>query len=246
MNRSIEYAKDEADPTMKPGNTVYVTRHLTDQRPRWAISGATAGVISAFIFVLIHDIFISDIWSMLVIMLVAGALCGAVLGWSYSLLVKRPSLRSWLAYNLLYDGMFILLGLVSVLIFEPVTTMAALIGTNGPPGALIGQALPVTAVFTVIMAVTISLIYGFSYRFSLSHFGAVLLTCTTLVLLLGLNVSVIGLVSIPRGSWYLVGEMFALILVLNAVLVIVCAGLERKSLLHGRRVERPLPVGNEG
>jgi len=246
MNHSVESAKDEGDPRLKTGDTAYVTRQQADQRPRWAFSGATGGVISAFIFVVIHDIFISDIWSMMAIMLVAGALCGAVLGWSYSLLVKRPSLKSWLAYNLLYDGMFILLGLVSVLVFEPVTTMAALIAVNGPPEALIGQALPVTAVFTVIMAVTISLIYGFSYRFSLSHFGAALLTCTTLVLLLGLNVSVIGLVSIPRGSWYLVGEMFALILVLNAVLVIVCAGLERKTLLQGRRVERPLPVGNEG
>jgi hypothetical protein len=237
MNHSIESARDKGDPTLGSSTT---------HRGRWAFSGAVAGAVSAFIFTAVHDIFISDIWSMLAIMLVAGALCGAGLGWSYSLLVRRPSLRSWVAYNLLYDGMFILLGLVSVLIFEPVTTMAALIAVNGPPEALIGQAMPVTAVFTVIMAATISLIYGFNNRFSLSRFGAVLLTCTTLVLLLGLNVSVIGLVSIPRGSWYLVAEMFALILVLNAVLVVVCAGLERKNLLHGRRVERPLAVGNEG
>jgi len=110
-----------------------------------------------------------------------------------------------------------------VLLFEPVTTMAALIAANGPPEALIGQALPVTAVFTLAMAVAISLVYGFNWR----RFGVILLTCTTLVLLLGLNVSVIGLVSIPRGSWYLVAEMFGLILALNAALVVVCAGLER-------------------
>ncbi len=215
------------------------------QRPRWALSGAIAGAVSALVFTVVHDIFISDIWSMLAIMLVAGAMCGAAVGWSYSLLVKRPSLRGWLAYNLLYDGMFVLLGLVSVLLFEPVTTMAAVTGLNGPPDALIGQAMPVTAVFTLMMAVTIALIYGFKQGFSLGRFGAALLTCATLVLLLGLNVSVIGLVSIPRGSWYLVAEMFGLILVLNAVLVIVVAGLERRSLLQGATRERLLTVGNE-
>jgi len=195
---------------------------------RFALSGTIAGIISALVFTIIHDIFISDIWFSLVMMLVAGALCGACLGWSYALLVKTPSLRSWLGYNLIYFGMFVLLGLVSVLIFQPVMPMAALIMANEPPGALIAQAMPVTAVFTLLMAVVISLIYGFNR----SRFGAVVLTCTVLVLLLGLNVSVIGLVSIPRGSWYLVMEMFVLILTLNVVYVLVFAGLERRSLLH--------------
>ncbi|MGD8856555.1 MAG: hypothetical protein PVG33_09525 [Chloroflexota bacterium] len=234
MNHSIEYAEDKGDSTLKPGQ-------LANQPGHWAISGAVAGVISALLFTVVHDIFISDIWSMLAIMLVAGALCGACLGWSYALLVRRPSFRSWLAYNLLYDGMFMLLGLVSLLLFEPVTSMAALIAVNGPPDALIGQAMPVTAIFTLVMAAAISLVYGFSW----SRFGAALLTSTTLVLLLGLNVSVIGLVSIPRGSWYLVMEMFGLILLLNAVLVVVCAGLERKSLLPAAGEGR-VAAGSDG
>jgi hypothetical protein len=61
--------------------------------------------------------------------------------------------------------------------------------------------------------------------------GAVLLTCTVLVLLLGLNVSAIGLVTIPRGSVYLVAELFGLILALNVVYMAVFIGLERKSLI---------------
>ncbi|UCG23892.1 MAG: hypothetical protein JSW55_17435 [Chloroflexota bacterium] len=195
---------------------------------RYAVSGAIAGAASAFIFTIIHDILISDIWFSLAIMLVAGALCGACLSWSYSLVVDAPSLRSWAAYNLLYDAMFVLLGLVSVLLFEPVTTMAAVVTANGPPDELIGQAMPITAVFTLLMAIIISLIYGFNW----SRFGVILLTSTVLVLLLGLNVSVIGLVSIPRGSWYLVMEMFALILVLNVMYVIVFVGLERKTMLR--------------
>jgi hypothetical protein len=195
---------------------------------RYAISGALAGAVSAFVFTVIHDIIISDIWFSLAIMLVAGALCGACLGWNYSLLVDAPLLRSWLAYNLLYDAMFVLLGIVSVLLFEPATTMAAVVSANGPPDELIGQAMPITIVFTLMTAICISLIYGFSWR----RFGVILLTSGVLVLLLGLNVSVIGLVSIPRGSWYLVLEMFALILALNAMYVIVFVGLERKTTFH--------------
>lgn len=215
--------------------------HGATQRGRWAVSGAIAGAVSALIFTVIHDILISDIWSMLAIMLLGGAICGACLGWSYSLLVKQTSLRSWLAYNALYDGMFMLLGFVSVLIFEPVTSMTAVTSLNGPPDALIAQAMPVTAAFTLIMTLVISPIYGFSWP----RFGAVLLTSVMLVLLLGLNVSVIGLVSIPRGSWYLVMEMFGLILTLNAVYVVVFSGLERKQLFSAARREGSLAFGEE-
>lgn len=206
--------------TEKSGISESITSN-TDSRS--ALIGAVAGIISALTFTIVHDIFISDIWFSLVLMLVAGALCGACLGWSYALLVDKPSFRSWLGYNLVYDGMFVLLGLVSVLIFQPEMPMAALIMANEPPGALIAQAMPLTVVFTLLMAAIISLIYGFSWL----RFGTVLLTCSVLVLLLGLNVSVIGLVSIPRGSWYLVLEMFVLILTLNVVYVLVFASLER-------------------
>jgi hypothetical protein len=195
---------------------------------RLAVSGAIAGAFSAFIFTIIHDILISDIWFSLAIMLVAGALCGACLSWSYSMAVDARSLRSWVAYNLLYDAMFVILGIVSVLIFEPETTMAALVAANGPPDALIGRAMPITAVFTLLMAVCISLIYGFDWP----RFVVILLTSIVLVLLLGLNVSVIGLVSIPRGSWYLVVEMFALILALNVMYAAVFVALERKTMIQ--------------
>jgi hypothetical protein len=235
MNPSIEYAKGKGDPALETGQPA-------SQRGRWVVSGAIAGAISALIFTIVHDILISDIWSMLAVMLVAGALCGACLSWSYSLLVKRPALKNWLGYNALYDGLLMLLGFVSTLMFEPVTTMAAVTQLNGPPDALIGQAMPVTAVFTVLMALTISLVYGFRW----SRFGAAVLTSTVLVLLLGLNVSVIGLVSIPRGSWYLIGEMYGLILMLNGVYVAVWAALERKRLLGVPGQEGPLVVDNDG
>lgn len=193
---------------------------------RFGLSGGLAGAFSAFVFAWIHDLLISDIWFSLLFMMAAGGICGFFVGWSFGLLAPRPSWRNWLVYNLIYDGLFGLLGLISVMIFDPVTTMAALIAADGPPDALIGEAMPVTLLFTLLMTILIALIYGFSW----SRLGAVGLTCLVLVLLLGLNVSVIGLVEIPSGSWYLVWEMFGLILGINVVFAAGFLVLERKTL----------------
>lgn len=191
-----------------------------------SISGAAAGAVSALAFTVIHDIFISDIWFAAPIMLLAGALCGLCIGWSFERLVDRPSIGSWIRYNVLYVAMLIALGAASVILFEPIVSMAALMASNGPPDELIRQALPMTVVFTMASSVVISLFYGRSWR----GYGVVLLTSTVLVLLLGLNVSVLGLVSIPRGSFYLVAEFLGLIVVLNVVFVAVFIGLEWPSM----------------
>jgi len=187
------------------------------------LAGTLSGIASTLIFTIVHDLFISNIWFMLLPMLVAGALCGALVSWSYRLLVAIPSRHGWLVYNLVYVALFGLLGVASVLFFEPVTTMAAVVTLNGPPAELIDQAMPMTVVFTLGMAALITLIYGRSP----AKFLAVLLTCTVLVVLLGLNVSAIGLVEIPSGSLVLVAELFGLNVVLNAVYVMVYLVLER-------------------
>lgn len=91
--------------------------------------------------------------------------------------------------------------------------MAAVVSLNGPPTALIDQAVLMTVLFTLGMAVVITLRYGRT----LQHFLAVLLTCAVLVALLGLNVSAIGLVAIPNSALFVVAELFGLIVALNAV-----------------------------
>jgi hypothetical protein len=189
-------------------------------------SGAVAGAVSAFVFAIIHDLFISDIWFSLLMMMVAGAVCGLCVGWTYALLFKAPSTASWLQYNMLYVAMFVLLGALSVLVYEPVATVAALVAANEPPDELIRQAMPMTILFTLATATLVSLLYAQRWL----HFLAILLTCTVLVLLLGLNVSAIGLVYFPSGSVYLVLEMFGLILAINLVYVALFVALERKSL----------------
>jgi len=199
---------------------------------RYVRSGVVAGAVSALAFAVIHYLFISNIWFSLIIMLPAGALCGGCVGWSYGLMFEMPSIGSWLRYNMVYVLMLVLLGAVSVLVFEPIATVAALMAANEPPGELIGQAMPMTIIFTLAAAILLSWRYGRNWL----HYSAILLTCIVLVLLLGLNVSVIGLVYIPGNSLYLIAELFGLILVINFFYVAAFIALERKSLVGGSEV----------
>lgn len=171
-----------------------------------------AGGLSTFAFTAVHHLLISNIWFSFPFMLVAGALCGLCISWSFGL-VARQTVGGWLRYNLLHVIVLVLLGVTSALVFDPVVSMAALMQSNGPPDALIAKALPMTLVFTLVAALVLSALYGLSWR----NFGAILLTSGVLVLLLGLNISALGLVSIPRGSFYLVAEFLGLVVLLDIV-----------------------------
>jgi hypothetical protein len=202
-------------------------------------SGIVAGLVSVLVFTWIHQLFISDIWFALVPMLVAGALCGACVAWTYGLLVPVPSAANWLRYNLTYLGLFVGLGVVSVAIFEPVATVAELLVMNGPPDELIGQAMPLTVAFVVLSAALVTRLFGGGRR----HVGPVLVTVGVLVLFLGLNVSIIGLVEFGAGELYLVAELIGLIVVINAVFAAVFLALEWRPLATGRSSgpARPVP-----
>ena len=173
--------------------------------------GAAAGALAAFAFATVHALLISDIWRSLVAMLAAGAICGATIAWSYGRLFQ-PSIRSWLGYNASFVVALGALGVMSVAIFEPRMTMAALLTVHGPPSDLILAASPLTILVTLGAAVVMSLLFGRTWAAS----ATILATCSVLVALLGLNVSVIGLVQIPTSSLYLVAELFGLIIVLAA------------------------------
>lgn len=129
---------------------------------------------------------------------------------------------------MLYVGMFALLGVVSVLVFEPITTAAEVLAADEPPNELFGEALPLTLVFTVSIAGLI----GYRYGRSRLHYAAVLLTCTVLVLLLGLNVAIIGLVQVPSSAVFLIVEMFALIVALNVVFLLAYLALQRRRFFR--------------
>lgn len=192
-------------------------------RARFIGSGALAGAVSALVFTAIHQLLINPIWFALPAMLVAGAICGVCLAWSYTLVAPVSAVGGWLRYNCLYVVMFVALGLTSLVAFEPVTTIAALLQSNEPPRALIGRALPVSGLFTLATAALLCVAYRPGWRGA----GGLLLTTGVLILSLGLNISILGLVEVPRAALGVLAEVLTLLVALGGVYVAVVVVLNR-------------------
>ena len=94
------------------------------------ISGAIAGLVSTFIFTVVHQIVISGIWFSFFLMAAAGIISGIAIASSYGKIIKIPSFKNWLSYNFIFILMFILVVLCSIIIFEPVTTVAEVMQAN--------------------------------------------------------------------------------------------------------------------
>jgi len=206
------------------------TAHQLASLSRFVASGALAGVFSALIFTIVHQFLISPIWFALGAMLIAGAVCGACLAWSYALAVKSPTVGSWLQYNTLYVLILVALGITSVVIFTPVTTIAELLKSNEPPRALIARALPVTAVFTMVSATLLSALY----RPGWGGAGAILTTTFVIVLFLGMNISILGLVVVPKSSLWVIAQVLILTVTLAVVYVATMACVCRSAFRHAR------------
>lgn len=116
--------------------------------------------MSVLTFTWVHDLFISDIWGMLPMMGVAGVACGVSLAWSYSAVVQVPAPGSWIAYVGAFTVMSCLLAVASVVVFDPVTTMAAVVAAGGPIDDLFGQALPLSIGFAVVFPIVLIRLFG--------------------------------------------------------------------------------------
>ena len=105
-------------------------------------SGAIGGVVSVVVFAGVHHLLISNIWETVVIMAIAGALAGVSLAWSYRRLPGRPSASRWLRYNAAYVGMFAVLPVISIALFDPVMTFVEAANSDGPLDGLIVKPEP--------------------------------------------------------------------------------------------------------
>jgi len=194
--------------------------------PGYGISGIICGILSALIFTIIHDIFISNIWFSLTAMLISGAICGFCVAGSFYLLFQNPSIRLWWKYNFIFVLLFMVLGVLSVIFYEPVATVGELLVRNEPPRELITQAAPLTIVFIFVSSIVLGRFYGKKFV----HYVMIFLTCSILILVLGLNVSLIGLVFFPSDTLYLVLETYALIILINLVYCGTFVIIQWKSL----------------
>ena len=196
-------------------------------------AGAIAGAVSAVVFTVVHDLTISNIWWMLGPMVVAGAISGLCIAWTFGRLFQRGSIATWVGYNAVYLAMFGALAATSVIVFEPVTTMAAISAAGGPVDDLIVRALPLTGVFTLV---TTGLLGGSLAR-RWSDYLRLLLTITVLMVFLGLNVSVLGLVEFSGGSLLPVVVFLGLIVLLDLVFAVVFAALQWRRLVESTGAE---------
>jgi hypothetical protein len=116
------------------------------------------------------------------------------------------------------------LGPISLGLYEPTITIPELLASpNGLPDELVQAVLPFTAVYTLLMALFITWLYGRRW----SRLLIVLPTCAILVLLLGLNIAPMGLVYLTTGWVWMLLELLILIVALNLVFVVVFLLLAR-------------------
>lgn len=161
---------------------------------RWSkTTGAIAGAVSAWAFTALHGALIFDIWDRAAAMALAGALCGTCLAWSYASVRDTPSVTSWLAYNGLHVVLLTALGIASLVVLEPTASMAELMASTDALGDLVPSALPLMAWASVVGTGAV----WATQRRRLRALPAVFITQVLLVVLIGHNFAILGLVELP-------------------------------------------------
>ena len=94
--------------------------------------------------------------------------------------------------------------MASSLVYEPIITMAEVVDSTGGNPIPIGESMELMVLFTLGWAAFLSVFYRRGRR----DFAAALTATAILMLILGVNVSTMGLVEIPTTGWVLVLEFF--------------------------------------
>ena len=168
--------------------------------------GALSGGLTVLVFVVIHDLWISDIWFNIGPMVFSGAVCGVVIVWSYSKAVPEHSPRRWFVYNGFNAGLLVVLGAVSFLVLEPKFSMAEAMVLDDALAELIPPALPLMIGAILVGTLLVWSAYG-RRRASLAP---ILVTQVLLVFLVGHNLAILGLVELSADLVTVFGEFIGL------------------------------------
>ena len=156
--------------------------------PLWVPAGAGALVVLAF--TVVHDWLISDIWFNVGPMVVAGALSGLAIGWSYRSGVRHHSTAAWFGYSALLSAELIALGAVSLAVLEPRFTMAELLVRDDAFALLVAPSMPLIVATMLVGTVAFWLLSGRRTHTVVP----IILTQVLLVFLLGHQFAFLGLV----------------------------------------------------
>lgn len=199
----------------------------------WAVPpiwlGVVTGVVVVFGFTIFHNLVIADIWFNIGPMLIAGAVCGFCVAWSYRRAVVGHSTGAWFRYAGLYTVEMIVLGAVSVAVLQPRFTMAELLVADNDMELLMPQSVPLM-VGTMVVGTVLFWLY---YDRRKAAFFPILVTQVLLVFLLGHQLAFLGLVESSSTLIVAFGE-FALIVV--GITVTFCFGVMGSTIaLHRLR-----------
>ena len=174
--------------------------------------GALVGALTVLGFAVVHDLLIVDIWFSIRPMVIAGAVCGVCIVWSYNKAVADHSTRRWFGYNGSCAVLLVALGAVSFAVLDPQFTMAELLVSDDALAEVIPPALPLMIVATVVGTFALWVLFDRN-RAALIP---ILVTQVLLVFLVGHNLAILGLVGMSSALLYIVGEFFGLTVFLAA------------------------------
>lgn len=163
---------------------------------------------------------------MAIAMAMAGAISGLCLACTYRRFVSIPSVGSWVRYNATYLGLFALIPPVSVLMLDPVITIAEASNADGPLDDLLVEALPLTVASVIGIALVVTLLFG-SLR---SDFGPALAASVVLMLFLGLNLTIMGLVEFSAADSGVILGFMGLVVFIGVVFMVTVIGIEWRTL----------------
>ena len=181
-------------------------------KPPSAALGALVGAVTVLGFAVIHDIFIVDIWDSIRRMVIAGALCGLCLTWSYNKAVGHHSTGRWWAYIGSCAAVLVALGGVSFVVLDPRFTMAELIAADDALARLIPPVLPLMIVASLVGTLVVWVGFGRRWRAIIP----ILVTQVLLVFLVGHNLAILGVVEMSSDLLTVAWEFVGLTLFLAA------------------------------
>lgn len=195
-------------------------------------------------FAVIHDILIVDIWFNIGPMAAAGAACGLCVTWSYDKAIADHSTRRWFAYNTSCATLIVALGAASFAVLNPQFTMAELMVADDALEQVIPPALPLMIAATLVGTLILWALFGRTRAAVIP----ILVTQILLVLLVGHNLAILGLVEVSSDVLRVFGEFVALTAFLAAgfaagTALIASAG--SRALLYLRRLPAEARPGAE-
>lgn len=211
---------------MEEPETQQLSQLESVERPS-KLPGAVSGGLTTLAFVLLHDLWISDIWFNLGPMLLAGTVCGLVIVWGYTNAVPDHSSARWFAYNGWLVGLLVALGVASFVVLDPRFTMAEAMAMDDALAELIPPALPLMITATLVGTLVLWVAYGRRT----ATLAPIVVTQTLLVFLVGHNLAILGLVELSDDLVAVFIEFIGLTAFLG---VGFAAGLVLLTRLHKR------------